>query len=312
MTHTLAPQTGYATGGTRDEFICFVLEPETTETTYLTGLSVEPGVAEVVHHAVLTLDATGASRDLAGPDGQYECFGSSGVNGGTLGGFTPAAPPFELPEGTGLEIPAGSAIVMQIHYHPTGPIAPVDVTQVNLRLTTTRPDRLASFTFFGNVESAPILQPGPNDRAGVEFRIPADVPDHTETMRFVVPGDPNGDPVPLWSFFAHMHYVGVDLEITVERQNPGPGQPSEECLSKITRYDFDWQRLYSYDREISELPTVRGGDIITLKCTYDNTMDNPKVVEGLIEQNLPSPIDVFLGEESLDEMCIGLVGAITP
>ena len=37
---------------------------------------------------------------------------------------------------------------------------------------------------------------------------------------------------------------------------------------------------------------------------------NPFVQRALAEQGLSAPIDVFLGEQSLDEMCLVLVGLI--
>ena len=50
---------------------------------------------------------------------------------------------------------------------------------------------------------------------------------------------------------------------------------------------------------------LNAGDKLKLKCTYDNSMDNPYVVRALHEQKLTAPIDVHLGETTLDEMCLG-------
>jgi hypothetical protein len=46
-------------------------------------------------------------------------------------------------------------------------------------------------------------------------------------------------------------------------------------------FDFEWQRTYRYDA-------------------------------ALAEQGLDAPVDVFLGEQTLDEMCLGVVGFATP
>ena len=51
---------------------------------------------------------------------------------------------------------------------------------------------------------------------------------------------------------------------------------------------------------------VGDGDTISVHCTYDNTLDNPYVQRGLAEQGLTAPVDVYLGEETLDEMCLGI------
>ncbi len=60
------------------------------------------------------------------------------------------------------------------------------------------------------------------------------------------------------------------------------------------------------------MPLTRSGDKIYLRCEYDNSMNNPYVVEALEDQGLDAPIDVVLGEETLDEMCLGVFGIAIP
>ena len=43
-----------------------------------------------------------------------------------------------------------------------------------------------------------------------------------------------------------------------------------------------------------------------MTCQYDNTTDNPKVREALTEQGLSEPVDIYLGESTLDEMCLAV------
>ena len=43
-----------------------------------------------------------------------------------------------------------------------------------------------------------------------------------------------------------------------------------------------------------------------MRCTYDNTLDNPGTRRALDDGGYDAPIDVYLGEGTLDEMCIGL------
>jgi hypothetical protein len=81
-------------------------------------------------------------------------------------------------------------------------------------------------------------------------------------------------------------------------------QPAEECLLQTPMWSFEWQRFYEFDVAIEQMPFVRAGDTFELRCTYDNTMDNPFVRAALQEQNLDAPHDVVLGEETLDEMCL--------
>ena len=91
----------------------------------------------------------------------------------------------------------------------------------------------------------------------------------------------------------------------VSFEAPAGADPADECFLQTPAWNFNWQRLYTFDAAIDALPTINGGDKLTLRCTYDNSTDNPFVVKALLEQKMPSPVDVHLGETTLDEMCLG-------
>jgi hypothetical protein len=74
------------------------------------------------------------------------------------------------------------------------------------------------------------------------------------------------------------------------------------------RWDFNWQRGYFYQGEVEQLPAIHLGDSMTMRCTYDNTLENPFVREALDAEGMSEPRDVKLGEETLDEMCLGIFG----
>jgi hypothetical protein len=85
------------------------------------------------------------------------------------------------------------------------------------------------------------------------------------------------------------------------------------CLVQTPEWDFGWQRLYNFDApSIEDLPAVDPGDFVFMRCTYDNSTFNPHVAEALDEQGLEAPQDVFLGEATLDEMCLGVAGLLFP
>jgi hypothetical protein len=309
VTHRLWPETGYVTSGVSDQFICWLLDPQLSAPAWLEALEFEPGNPQVVHHATLTAipaAAVPAVQALEGPDGSFDCFGGAGAIEGAypLGVWVPGSNPFEPGEGIGIPLAAGTQMLMQIHYHPHGTIADPDLTEVAMRLTTTAPAKNLVIAAVGNAAEAPLLLPGPNDPAGgVEFRIPANMPDHTETMRFPIEADTT-QRFPVLAVFPHMHYIGVDLDARIERASPAPGEPAEECLFKTPQWDFNWQRTYTYDAPIYQLPTIGDGDVITLQCRYDNTLANPFVERALEDRGIDDPIDVYLGEETLDEMCL--------
>ena len=55
------------------------------------------------------------------------------------------------------------------------------------------------------------------------------------------------------------------------------------------------------------LPTLHTGDEISVRCTYDNTVDNKALVAALLKAHLPGPVDVHYGNEALDEMCFAAI-----
>ena len=300
------PMTGAVTiGGTQDEFLCFSLDPQLEEDRYLRALQIEPGNDKIVHHVLIYVDEEGESAGLAGPDGSYPCSGG-GVQGQLIGAWAPGALPNRTPEGVGMRVPAGSRIVMNVHYHPTGAGDEVDDgTRIDFDWLEEVPAFRGELALIGNGQG---LLPGPNDDGGIEFRIPAGVSDHVESMLFTLPADiPE---IRLWQVGSHMHYLGVDMIIGV-RRSASQG-PAEECLLHTPTYSFEWQRVYAYDADLDDLPRLAGGDELYMRCTYDNTLNTPGVVEALGQMGLSEPVEVVLGEETLDEMCLGIYGVIFP
>lgn len=306
----IEPVAPYVSSGDKDQFRCFVMDPGFTEDVFLNGLHFVAGNPKVVHHALLFVDPQGESEALADEDGGYDCFGGSGINGALIGAWAPGGVPFELAPNIGTRLPAGSRIVMQIHYHPAGTTHDPDSTRVQMRFTES-PEYEMVFALIGNDSKLQAngdgLQPGPNDAGGVEFRIPANAAGHTETELFTLPAMINGGPMPdlfVYGAGTHMHYVGRDMIIQIEHKNPDSQADGTECLLQTPQWDFSWQRGYLYDAAIEDLPRFLPGDVLKMRCTYDNTLDNPYVKTALKDQSLMSPIDVYLGESTLDEMCL--------
>lgn len=314
MSTVVQPTTPFVTSGNKDQFRCFVMDPGLATDAYLNGWNFVAGNPKVVHHALLFVDPNNESANLVDADGGYECFGGSGISGDLIAAWAPGAPPFELASNIGTLLPKGAKLVMQIHYHPAGTTADPDVTRVQMRFTPKKPEYQMAMVLLGNFGgmdgNGDGLQPGPNDKNGIEFRIPANVKDHTETQLFTLPSKINGNPMPelfVYGAGTHMHYVGRDMLIELEHNNPDSKDPGTECLVQTPDWNFAWQRAYSYDSAIADLPRFLPGDRLKMRCTYDNTTGNPYVQRALKDQNLPSPIDVSLGESTLDEMCLGVL-----
>ena len=306
---------GIDIGPGSDQLWCFVIDPQFAEDTFINGMQIVPGNDAIVHHALVYVDETGESDALADANGRYECFGGPEVDGSLVAVWAPGVPPQETPEGVAIRIPGGAKLVLQVHYHPTGANETDPDTSVAFRESPTVPAYIGEYALPGNEDSLDNtgygLQPGPNDQGEPEFRIPAGVQGHTERMLVVIP--PLFSEAIIWQASSHMHYLGTDMRLGIDRFKPEPGTDiDEECFVQTPYYNFEWQRGYRYDAPLDQMPTVRPGDVLTLDCTFDNSMNNPHLAAALADQGLDAPIDVYLGEQTLDEMCLGVFGVATP
>lgn len=305
----IAPKVGFAASGNRDQYTCFVMDPELTSQRWLTGVQVVAGNEAVVHHALVFADESGEAASLANADGYYDCPANEGLGGSLVAAWAPGAVPNETPEHSGIAVPAGARIVMQIHYHPTGETADPDITSLDLRWVDEEPEHSAVMALVGNASSeAGGLLPGPNDDRGVEFRIPAGVADHSEEMAF--PIDSGRNVYQVYMAGTHMHYVGTDMRVWVDHKRPTDEEPESECLVQTPAWDFDWQRGYTYDAPLADVPQVRNGDTLRMLCRYNNTLSNPGVQLALEDAGESEPQDVYLGETTLDEMCLAVLGIV--
>lgn len=306
----LVPTSTYTPIGSKDQFRCFVLDPKITERQYLNGSYFIPGNPKIVHHALLFSDPNRQSLKKASVGESYDCFGGPGISSNALlGAWAPGSRPSEFPPDAGTPIEPNTLFVMQVHYHPHAGVMAPDSTKVQLRYTASTPTYFGYALLQGNYQSdATIsgtgLMSGPDDPTkGVAFEIPAGTTAHTETMVFTVPEKIGGfatPPLHLSGIGAHMHYVGVDEKIWVERKDG-----TSQCLLQEPRWDFNWQRSYSYDAAFDKLPILNPGDKVKMRCTYNNTLDNLAVAGALKQQGLTAPQNVKLGETTLDEMCLG-------
>jgi hypothetical protein len=314
-TDTLVPKTPFVATGDRDQFRCFVLDHPYAQGAYLTGIHVVPGNKKVVHHAVVFTDPGGKEAAKAGPDGSYDCWSNSMMNDGigqtdghssiTLDVWTPGITPVDLPSNVAIPLAPNSKLIMLIHYSPAGAIAEPDVTTVRLRTTQRKPEYLLFTNAVGNapeqLPSGDGLLPGPHDPDGKPvFLIPKNAHDHVETMQFTMPPKQAGaEKQTTWIYgvMAHEHLAGIDAKIDHQRS------ADTQCLLE-DRWDFHWQRMYTYTAaEIEMLPTLEPGDKVRLRCTYDNSMANRRLGPEYKARGL-SPMDVHLGEGTLEEMCL--------
>jgi len=281
-------------GDVLDRFHCLSFDPGHAQDVYVDAMQVIQGNPAILHHVLIFIDEGAASASW--PQGILEDCGSGpGVaNARLVGGWVPGSLPIEAPEDVGILLPAGARIVFNVHYHASvvGPQVD-DGTGIALRWATDVPEWVSYFELVG--------APGVGQSTTGEFVIPAGARDHEETIEWALP--PIGDAeVRLWSVGHHMHKIAVDAKTSVLRD----GQ--ELCLVQTPEWDYGWQRLYEYDSPVEDVFRLQAGDVIRVRCTYDNSLENPAVSDALAELGLSEPQDVYVGEGTLDEMCLAGIG----
>jgi hypothetical protein len=180
--------------------------------------------------------------------------------------YAPGSQPDQWPEGFAKFVPAGSDIVLQMHYTTHGR-ATEDRTSVGL-VFAKEPPRKRVLT----------LQLT-NDR----FIIPPGDPDKRVEVHGTLPNK-----ALLLSFFPHMHLRGKSFEYNVIEPHG-----KIRTLLRIPHYDFFWQLSY---RLADPIP-LKAGTILQAVATFDNSKNNP---------HNPDPDSaVTWGEQTWAEMMVG-------
>lgn len=285
-------------GSTFDFFHCLSFDPGNDAPVYVDGMQVVAGNRKIVHHVLIFVDAGAESASWPGGV-KKNCGGGSGIGGGQLiGGWVPGGLPIEAPAGVATELPAGARLIFNVHYHATGGGPETDdATGIALRWSDTPAEWGTYWSLIGD--------PGAGNSLTGGLLIPAGADNHVEEYEYTIPNQfPDLVDVRVWSVLNHMHKVGVDMRMWIVDRDTG----EETCLLHTPKWDFNWQRGYQFDAPITSSFRVKAGDKVRLKCIYNNTTTNPGVVELLAEAGLDAPVDVGLGEGTLDEMCLTGVG----
>ena len=223
---------------------------------WVRAMDVRPGVTEVVHHVLV------GTTDAGGP---VEYSNESLMNN-YLGGYAPGVEPRVMPEGTGVFVPKGTALLFQMHYTPYGK-AVTDRSRLGLYLHDEPP---ANF-----LRHSVVLNPA--------IRIPANAKAHVETAYFEFHREAT-----LYTVLPHSHYRGKSS--TFELLHPGG---ERELILSVPNYDFNWQLGYDFATPRLLVPGTR----LIHTTVYDNSAQNP---------GNPDPSRVVpWGLQSHDEMLYG-------
>jgi mono/diheme cytochrome c family protein len=225
-----------------------------TEGKWLRASTIKVDNRQAVHHIL-----TGYMTDVPKPGEPVyeERWGSS------VGGYAVGAESEVAPKDVGTYLPPGGAIGFQDHYTPFGK-AVTEKSKIALYFYDKKPELM--------MRGAQIANP--------TISIPANDPHHKESAYLIFPKD-----ALLYSAFPHAHYRGAESQLTI-RYPDG----TEKLLLALPRYDFNWQRDYTFAEPIK----VPAGSWLIATTWYDNSKRNPAN---------PDPNRVVpWGEQSFDEM----------
>jgi peroxiredoxin len=234
-----------------------VVDPGITEDKWVRASEARPGSSRAVHHILAFIQ----------PPGTKFSADRVGIGFEMIGGYVPGMPPMVLPEGTARLLPAGSKIVFQMHYTPTGT---QETDSSELGLVFTDPQTVQKTIQMGAA-------------VNTDFRIPAHAEDHTVRSNFRISHD-----TLLYSLMPHMHFRGKSFRYEALYPNG-----TREILLDVPRYDFNWQHIY-YLESPKYLPA---GTLMNCVAHFDNSEKNLA--------NPDPNATVTWGEQTWEEMMIG-------
>lgn len=293
-----------------DDYHCFLIDgPELDSTEYVTSFEVYPGERSIVHHVIAYLVLPNMVEqfetfDAAEEGPGYTCFGApTGAGGGSsvftgirwIGSWAPGGGHWDAPEGTGMAVPPGSKMVIQMHYNapPDSTLSDRSSVALGLSPSVERPAIKLPFTklgwFSGNM-------PIPAGEPSVIHVHDADRNDQLLQLLLAQIGAGPGDTVQLRDASLHMHTLGRQGQMKVKHASG-----EESCLLHIDDWDFGWQDAYTLEEAVELGPD----DILQLACEWDNSAENQPLVDGVPRE--PTPVN--WGDGTFDEMCLGILYA---
>jgi Tfp pilus assembly protein PilF len=252
---------------TEDVYRNLVLHTSLKSGVYVRAVEFKTGGAPI-HHAVIRVDRTQASRRRDGADGQpgFDGMASDSIQDpeGSFLGWAPGRGPILSPDGMPWRLDRGADLVVELHVIPSAKPLVIQPT-VGLFFTDT----------------PPVHTPLTVTMASKTIDIPPGQPDYVVTDTYELPV-----PVDLLSVYPHAHYLGKEMRVTATL----PDGVVRELLH-IKQWSFHWQQDYRY---ATPIPLPRGTKL-TMRYTFDNSEaneDNPH----------HPPVRVRLGGKSTDEM----------
>jgi hypothetical protein len=251
-----------------DEFYDVDVDPEFKEDMYIAAVETKPEAYsfKVVHHATANM----IEDEEEDPVGFFFNEYALGKNGDIF------------PENSGRLIKAGSKIHFNLHLHPSGEKALVNVAIGFKLYPKGQVPKYVAFTQHMGDNTDLDIPPGEISRTDGYFRLPR--------------------PAVISAFQPHMHNRGkaqcmeaIYPDIRADSARPGPART--ETLSCVSNYQFGWHITYPYAEEVQ--PILPAGTIIHITAWHDNTAAN---------KYNPNPRNwVGYGQRTIDEMSFAWV-----
>ena len=290
---------------------------------WVRAMEITPGAREVVHHIlVFAIDPENPRESIERAQGGARSY---------FGAMVPGERPIVFPDGMAKPLPAGSTLVFQMHYTPSG---------------TPRTDRSKIGLWFGEKPTRGEVR----TRSAVARRL--NIPPRAEAheVRALTRFSKNSR---LLSLLPHMHLRGSSFRYVMHYPNriPVSRPPSDEAFEDIPSrrirydeetgelfwagaisdamyerfleafpedsdrkafaearknakseillhvpvYDFGWQSTY----RLAEPKDIPAGSVLEAIATFDNSPSNPALTKSMWSRK------VRWGEQTWDEMMIG-------
>ena len=261
------------------QYVYILLPMKFAEDTWVLDGELRPGNRSVIHHASVIVRPPGSNWMRAAKPGVPYFAGieeqpTPANPSSFLLGYAPGFSPHQdfLPgQDAGRLIPAGSDLLLEIHYTPNG-TETTDQTKFGFVLAKKRPAKqLLNLVIDGRGFAIPPYATNHEGSAGVILNEPM-------TVVFAQP---------------HLHLRGIDMKIDIFY----PDGRSETLLS-VPRYTFMWQLSYVLAKPL-QLPK---GTRVMVTAHWDNSANN--------KLNPDPSKTVRWGQQSTDEMLVALLGGV--
>ena len=269
-----------------------------TEDKYVQFAEARPGNPALVHHIIAFVREPGnpwmkdakpgvpfapreqareaARAQAARQAGNGQRRGGDGGGAGfgdMLAGYAPGTVPNVMKPGQAKLIPAGSDIILQMHYTANGK-AGSDISRVGLIFSKTKPtEKLVTLA-----------------ATTANFAIPPGDSNYQVDAKLTLQDDST-----LMDLLPHMHFRGKSFEYRVTYPTG-----EKETILNVPKYDFNWQLTY----ELAQPKVLPKGTVIECTAHYDNSPNNP--------YNPDPTKEVHFGEQTWEEMMFGFFEVAIP